>query len=148
LKSRYSHILTLIGALLAFLPIVAVDYLLDGYVREREKITTQQYVASVTSQIEISVNDAISALDRILTESPSLCTPTFVANVQREIESSLNMKQVIVENFDGVQYCDAVGRTVAYSPISDSLPIPGHAETLSVVQFGELDMPALKIMHP
>jgi hypothetical protein len=145
LKSRYSHILTLIGALLAFVPIVAVDYLLDGYVRAREKITTQQYVTAVTSQIEIGVNDAIGALRRILAESPSLCTPTFVANVQREIESSLNMKQVLVENTDGVQYCDAVGRTVTYSPISERLPIPAHTETMTVVQLGSLDMPALKI---
>ena len=92
MKSNYSHILTLLGALLAFVPIIAVDYLLDGYVREREKNTTQQYVATVTSQIEISVGDAISALRRILSESPSLCTPTFVGNVQHEIESSLSLK--------------------------------------------------------
>ncbi len=145
MKSRYSHILTLMGALLAFVPIIAVDYLLDGYVREREKTTTQQYVAAASSQIEISVGDAVAALRRIVADSPSLCTPTFVANVQHEIESSLNLRQVIVENADGVQYCDAVGRTVDYSPISESLPIPGQVETLTVVQLGGMDMPALKI---
>lgn len=145
MKSKYSHILTLIGALLAFVPIVAVDYLLDSYVRVREKAETQQYVSSLTSQIEIGVNDAIGALRRILADSPSLCTSTFVANVQREIESSLNMKQVLVENSDGVQYCDAFGRTVVVSPLSESLPIPGHTETITVVQLGGLAMPALKI---
>ena len=145
MKSKYSHILTLIGALLAFLPIVAVDYLLDSYVRVREKGQTQQYVGAVTSQIEIGVNDAIGALRRILADSPSLCTPTFVANVQREIESSLNLKQVLVENADGVQYCDAFGRNVAFSPLSDVLPVPGHTETITLVQFGDLAMPALKI---
>jgi EAL domain-containing protein (putative c-di-GMP-specific phosphodiesterase class I) len=145
LKSNYSHILTLLGALLAFVPIIAVDYLLDGYVREREKTTTQQYVAATTSQIEISVGDAILALRRILAESPSLCTPTFVGNVLHEIESSLSLRQVVVENADGVQYCDAVGRTVTYSPISGSLPIPGHTESIAVVQFAGMDMPALKI---
>ena len=145
MKSRYSHILTLIGALLAFVPIVAVDYLLDSYVRVREKAQTEQYVSAVTSQIEIGVNDAISALRRILADSPSLCTPTFVANVQREIESSLNIKQVLVENADGVQYCDAFGRNVAFSPLSEILPVPGHTETITLVQFGDLAMPALKI---
>lgn len=145
MKSKYSHILTLIGALLAFVPIIAVDYLLDSYVRVREQINTEQYVRSVGSQIEIGVNDAIGALRRILAESPSLCTPTFVANVQREIETSITMKQVLVENADGVQYCDAVGRTVAYSPLSISLPIPGYTETISVVKLGDMDMPALKI---
>lgn len=145
MKSNYSHILTLMGALLAFVPIVAVDFLLDSYVRVREKIETEQYVGAVTSQIEIGVNDAIAALRRILAESPSLCTSTFVANVQREIESSLNMKQVLVENADGVQYCDAFGRTVAVSPLSESLPVPGHTETITLVQLGGLAMPALKI---
>lgn len=145
MKSRYSHILTLIGALLAFVPIVAVDYLLDSYVQVREKSATDQYVKAITAQIEIGVNDASAALRRILAESPSLCTPTFVANVQREIEASLSMKQVLVENADGVQYCDAVGRNVAYSPLSTSLPISGRTETITVVQLGGLGMPALKI---
>src|SRR5690606_33245709 len=104
-----------------------------------------QYVAGVSSQIEIGVNDAIAALRRVLAESPSLCTPTFIANVQREIESSLNSKQVFVETADGVQYCDAFGRNVAFSPLSESLPMPGNTETITVVQLGEMAMPALKI---
>ena len=91
------------------------------------------------------MNDAIAALRRILAESPSLCTPTFVANVQREIESSLNLKQVLVENSDGVQYCDAFGRNVVFSPLSENLPVPGHTESITLVQFGDMDMPALKI---
>ena len=145
MKSKYSHILPRMGALLAFVPIIAVDYLLDGYVRMREKEQSKQYVNGITSQIEIGVNNAADALRRILAESPSLCTPTFVANAQREIESSLNMKQVLVENADGVQYCDAFGRTVAFSPLSESLPVPGRTETITLVQLGDLAMPALKI---
>ncbi|MEO5805631.1 EAL domain-containing protein [Devosia sp.] len=145
MRSRYSHILMLLGAILAFLPILGVDYLLDGYVREREKNQIQQAVATVTGQIELTTQDAIGALRRILADSPSLCTPTFTANVQREIESSLNMKQVLVENADGVQYCDAFGRQVVYSPLSESVPIPGHTETITVVKFGDMAMPALKI---
>jgi EAL domain-containing protein (putative c-di-GMP-specific phosphodiesterase class I) len=144
-KSRYSHILMLMGAILAFLPIMAVDYLLDAYVRVREKDTTQQYVAAIASQIETGTNDAISSLRRILADSPSLCTPTFIANVQQAIESSINMKQVLVENADGVQYCDAFGRAVSYSPLSESLPVPGHTETISIVSLGGMAMPALKI---
>ncbi len=145
MKSRYNHILMLLGAVLAFLPIIAVDYLLDGYVRGREKDVLQQSVNVVTAQIEIGANDAIAALRRIIVDSPSLCTPTFVANVQHEIESSPTMKQVLVENADGVQYCDAFGRTVSYSPISASLPVPGHTETMTVVKLADMAMPVLKI---
>lgn len=145
LKSRYSHVLTLIGALLAFVPIIAVDYLLDSYVRVREQANKDQFVRALSAQIETGVNDAMGSLRRILAESPSLCTPTFVANVQAEIESSLTLRQVLVENADGVQYCDAVGRTVSYSPLSAPLPIPGQTETITVVKLGDLAMPALKI---
>ena len=145
LKARYNHILMLLGAILAFTPIAAVDYVLDGYVRIKEKDVSHQYVGSITSQIEIGASDAVAALRRILADSPSLCTPTFVTNVQHEIETSLNLKQVLVENADGVQYCDAFGRAVRYSPISASLPVPGHTETITVVKLGDMDMPALKI---
>lgn len=145
MQSRYSHILMLLGAILAFAPILAVDYLLDAYVRVREKAVIQQSASLVSSQIEIGAMDAVASLRRILAASPSLCTPTFVANVQDEIESSLNLKQVLVENADGVQYCDAFGRTISYSPLSQSLPIPGHTETITVVKLGQMAMPALKI---
>lgn len=145
MKSRYAHILMLLGAILAFVPIVAVDYLLDAYVKVREKAAAQQYVGQVSSQIGVNAGDAIAALRIILADSPSLCTPTFVANAQVAIESSLNLKQVLVENADGVQYCDAFGRTVDYSPLSEVLPVPGHTETLTVVRFGTMAMPALKI---
>ena len=145
MKSRYANILMLLGAILAFVPIIAVDFLLDAYVQVREKAATQQTVSGISSQIELGMTDAVASLRRVLADTPSLCTPTFVASVQGEIESSLNLKQVLVENADGVQYCDALGRTVRYSPISESLPVPGHTETITVVQLADMDMPALKI---
>ncbi|MGV8830696.1 MAG: EAL domain-containing protein [Devosia sp.] len=145
MKTRYSHVLMLVGAILAFLPIVAVDYVLDSYVRVRAKDASNQYVSNIASQIAIGSTDAIASLRTILAESPSLCTPTFVANVQVAIESSINMKQVLVENADGVQYCDAFGRNVGYSPLSKALPVPGHTETITLVKLGEMDLPALKI---
>ena len=135
----------LLGAVVAFVPIMAVDYVLDAYVRVREKDVTQQTVNAVSTQIESGVTEAISALRRILADSPSLCTPTFISNVQAEMESSINLKQVLVENADSVQYCDAFGRNVTYSPVSESLPIPGHTETVSVVKLGGMPVPALKI---
>lgn len=135
----------LLCAALAFVPVMAVDYVLDAYILVREKDTTQQTVNAVSTQIESGVTDAISALRRILADSPSLCTPTFISNVQAEMESSINLKQVLVENADNVQYCDAFGRNVSYSPVSESLPIPAHTETISIVKLAGLPVPALKI---
>ncbi len=145
MKSKYSHAITLVAAIAAFLPVLAVDYLLDNYVRIRERAQLQLSVDAVGERIQATAYDAISSLRRVLAESPSLCTPTFISNVHKQMEKSLYLKQVLVENGDGVQYCDAFGRQVAYSPLSESLSIPGHTETISVVKLGDLETPVLRI---
>ena len=145
MKSRYSQILMLMGALLAFAPIIAVDYLLDAYVRMKEKAEAQHYVDVIGSHINASVADGVAALRQVIAASPSLCTPTFVTNAQTAIENSLNLKQILVENMDGVQYCDAYGRIVTHAPLSQPLPVPGLTETISVVKLGDMAMPAIKI---
>ena len=135
----------LVGAILSFLPILAVDYLLDAYVRVREKAIISHEVGVIALQVESRTLAAIDALRTVLANSPSLCTPTFVDNAQSAIENSINLKQILVENADGVQYCDAFGRKVSYSPISMTLPVPGRTETITLVRFGEMSVPAIKI---
>jgi len=143
--SRYSHILTLIAAILAFVPVMGVDWLLDNYVRVRERAQLQSSLEAVSQRVENGAYDAIASLRRILTESPSRCTPTFTANVHRELQTSLYLKQVVVENSDGVEYCDAFGVKIAFSPLSESLAIPGHTETLVVGTLEGLSTPVLKV---
>lgn len=135
----------LLSAIAAFLPVLGVDYLLDSYVRMKERAQLQQSVDTVTERIQATARDAIGALRNVLSASPSLCTPTFIANVHKEMEASLYLKQVLVENADGVQYCDAFGKQVTYSPLSDVLSIAGHSETLSVVKYAEMPTPAMKV---
>jgi len=143
--SRYSHILTLIAAILAFVPVMGVDWLLDNYVRVRERVQLQSSLEAISERIETGAYDGIASLRKILADSPSLCTPTFIANVHQEIQRSLYLKQVVVENADGVQYCDAFGMQVSYSPLSESLAIPGHTETLAVGALAGLETPVLKV---
>ncbi|RYE10216.1 MAG: EAL domain-containing protein [Hyphomicrobiales bacterium] len=145
MKSKYSHVLTLIAAILAFVPVMGVDWLLDNYVRMRERVTLQQSLDAIAERIESGARDGIGSLRTILADSPSLCTPTFISNVHKEMQQSLYLKQVVVENPDGVQYCDAFGSMVAFSPISGNLAIPGHTETVSVGTLGNLSTPVMKI---
>jgi EAL domain-containing protein (putative c-di-GMP-specific phosphodiesterase class I) len=135
----------LLAAIAAFVPVMAVDYLLDSYVRVRERAQLQHAVDATTGAIQALVRDTTASLRRILADSPSLCTPTFVANVHKAMEASLYLKQVLVENADGVQYCDALGRQVNYSRLSNELSMPGGTETISVVTLGGLEMPVVKI---
>jgi EAL domain-containing protein (putative c-di-GMP-specific phosphodiesterase class I) len=147
-RSRYANILTLVCALLAFVPILAVDYLLDGYVRAHEQRALQQSAEAVANSIRQSASDASVAVRRIVENSPSLCAPTFLANARAELGASLSLRQVLVENLDKVQYCDAWGETVRYSPLSETISVPGHTETLTIVALGSLAMPVLKLTHP
>lgn len=145
MPSRYSHVLTLIAAILAFVPVMAVDWLLDNYVRVRERAQLQSSLQAISERIEIGAYQGLTSLRNILTASPSLCTPTFISNVHKEIQGSLYLKQVVVENPDGVQYCDAFGTQVDYRPLSASIAIPGHPERVAVGTLGNLPSPVLKI---
>jgi EAL domain-containing protein (putative c-di-GMP-specific phosphodiesterase class I) len=135
----------LLAAILAFVPVLGVDYLLDNYVRIREQAQLQAEVESVTDRIQAATTDALDSLQKVLAESPSLCTPTFVGNVRAQMESSLYLRQVLVENDDGVQYCDAFGHDVRYSMLSERLSIPGHTETIAVVKLADMNVPSLMV---
>src|SRR5690349_15506088 len=128
----------LLGALLAFVPIVSVDYLLDAYARNKEVAALQTRINALSAEIDYNAANAVTALRKVIADSPSFCTPTFSGFAQTAIENSFNVKQILVENMDGVQYCDAFGRSVAHSPLSDTLPVPGLTETITIVKFAEM----------
>lgn len=135
----------LVCAVLAFVPVVAVDYLLDSYVRMRESNNLQQKLDAVTADIQRAVYNGIDSLNKIVETSPSLCTPTFITNAQDAMQANVNVRQVLVENANGVQYCDVFGRRVDYSALSAPLAIPGESETMTVVQLANQDLPVLKL---
>lgn len=142
---RLSHILVVLGALVAFLPVLAVDYLLDNYIREREHTRILGEATSLTNEAQNAVYSGAAAIRNILNDSPSLCTQTFLHNVHKQLQSNIYLRQVLVENFDGVQYCDAYGDAVSYSVLSRGLTIPGNAESISVVRFATDEIASLKI---
>jgi EAL domain-containing protein (putative c-di-GMP-specific phosphodiesterase class I) len=144
-RSKYSNVVILLAAILAMVPVLAVHYLFDNYVHQRETTLMQRAVDNLGGEIEDAATEAIASLQRIVDNSPSLCTPTFIANVRQQMQSSLHLRQVLVESAQGAQYCDAFGGSFAYAPLSDSLPVPGRTETVAVVKVDGLEMPLLKI---
>ncbi len=145
MRSKFSNALMLLAAIAAFLPVLAVDFVLDSYVRVRERAVLQQSADALAGRVQATAYEAIAALRRVLADSPSLCTPSFIDNVHRQMELSLYLKQVLVENADGVQYCDALGKNIKYSPLSRPLSVSNHTETIEVVKYAELRIPALKV---
>jgi EAL domain-containing protein (putative c-di-GMP-specific phosphodiesterase class I) len=144
-KSKYANVLMLLAAIAAFLPLLAVDFLVDSYVRVKERAVLQASADAIAANVQTAAYDTIGSLRRVLADSPSLCTPSFIANVHKQMEQSLYLRQVLVENHNGVQYCDALGKAVSYSALSRPLTIPNHTETLQMARLGGLDAPVLKV---
>lgn len=135
----------LVSAIVAFAPVLAVDVLLDAYVSVRESSRLQEAVDEVTRECRSSVDSAVASLARIAASTPSVCSPTFISHVHDEMQQSLVLRQVVVENADGVQLCDAFGRELEYRPASETIPIPGHSETIAIVNVQGQSLPSLKI---
>jgi len=144
-KSKYSNVLILVLALISFAPVLLVDLLLDGYARTQETDRLQERVEHVAAEIHDSVLEGVRLIEQVLLESPSLCTPTFFASIHKWLDMSPAVGRALVENADGVQYCDSHGRELLQSPLSEPLGFPGRSETLSVVALGPLSLPNLKL---
>ncbi|MBK1793031.1 EAL domain-containing protein [Devosia sp. WQ 349] len=145
MKFNISHLLMLLGAAVALVPIVAVDFVIDAYVEHREKTVAERHVSVDSSTVASSASEGVAALRIVWSDSPSLCAQTFVQNAQAAVQNNVSVLQFVVENSDGTQYCDAFGTGVSYAPLSTALPIPGQSETLTVVRYGAMDAPVLKI---
>lgn len=145
MKSNYTHIGTLISAILAFVPILAVDYFLDSYIQVRERATMQRTLEGLSTQIQQGTASALDAVGKVIADSPSLCTPTFLANARATIVNNLFVRQIAVEGTDGSPYCEASGSGIVYSPLTASLSLPGRSGELSSGKLGDLPVPALKL---
>ncbi len=145
MKVRLSHILIVLGALVAFLPVLAVDFVLDRYVAGHETARLEEDAAAIADETQYAVYSGIAAIGSIRNDSPSLCTPTFLDNVAGALQRSVYLKQVLVANRDGVQYCDGYDTEVDYTELSRELSVPGNDATVRVVQMAGEDMPSLMI---
>jgi len=140
-----SNVLVLLAAIVAFVPIMASDFVVDEFVRVREDALLQRSVDRVASDIQAAVYEGIDAMSDVVGQSPSVCTPTFMSNLRNRLQQSPYLRQVMVENDTGVQYCDAFSATFNYTSASDPLPIPGRSETIGAVRVEGVDAPLLKI---
>lgn len=145
MRARYSNVLLLVAAILAFLPVVAVDFLLDIYVQGRERVDLQLRTETVASRMQASAYEALGDIRQLISDGPSLCSPAFVDKARLLIEQGTAIRQVLVENTNGVQFCDALQRTMSFRPLSQELAIPGRNEKLQLVAVGASNLPMLQV---
>lgn len=145
MKLRLQHFLILLGVIISFTPILLVDFFLDSYVKKQSLLRFNDVSKAVSEINQNAVFKAIASLDVILKTSPSLCTPTFITNVQKQLQLNSTLAQVVVENKDTVQYCDAYNGVANYSVLSNSLPMPNRNETFKIVQLENNPKPSFMI---
>jgi len=146
-KPLLSKIVLLFGVLLAFAPVLGVDFFLDAYIRSGSDTRYQDSVNTLNNTSLNAVNGAIIAIRKVNNESPSLCTPTFIANVKKQLIANHMLAQMVVENSDKVQYCDGFGGEIKYLVLSNELPISKDSGTISVVKIENIEEPFLKISY-
>jgi sensor c-di-GMP phosphodiesterase-like protein len=147
-KSRYSNIIVLICAILSFAPIVSVDGLLDTFVRTNERQHIQRQAEAAAAHLSAVISETNATLTRLTSENASACTEAFVSSARGALGSSLEIRELLVESPDGMQYCSASGRAVAYSRLSESFSLPDERETYDVVQLADMPVPFLRIVLP
>ena len=83
MKSTYSHVLTLIAAILAFVPVMGVDWLLDNYVRVRERATLQQSLEAIANRIENGAYDGRPVDVEVMADGSMLVSDDLTGAVYR-----------------------------------------------------------------
>jgi len=105
MRNRIYHLLMLFAAIGAFVPVLAVDTLMDGYVRERETANLQLAVEELANSSRLSIEAGIASLQRVINSSPTVCSPTFMRNARMELQKGVAVKQVAVTGQNGAQMC-------------------------------------------
>lgn len=145
MKSRYSNVLMLLAAIFAFIPVLAVDFLLDNYVRGRERVELQNRTEAIAARVSAGVTSGLGALRTIVGAAPNPCSPAFLQATHDLMIRSLTLKDILVENQAGLQYCDGLGQNIAYTVLSPTLTLPGSAAMLQIIRIGSISPPLLKI---
>ena len=135
----------LLICIFAFSPILAAGIVLDGYVRSQETARLTHAVDNIASEAQTAVYEAIQAMDDVLNAAPSLCTRSFLDSVSRRMQKSIFIRQVLVENNQGVRYCEALGGQIEYDILSDELVVPGRNETVAAVRIPGVSIPGLRV---
>jgi len=133
------------SAILAFAPVISVDYLMDSYVRMRGMQELKMSINSIVEETQQTVVSATQSLQSLTSRSPSLCTPTFFRAAATEMRANYMMRQIIVNSTDGALQCALYGDKFSYTAITPTMSMPGGSQEMTVVQIDDNEFPLLKV---
>jgi len=134
-----------LSAILAFAPVISVDYLLDAYVRLKGTQELKMEINAIVEETQLTVESASATLSALTTRSPSLCTPTFYRAAAAEMRSNYLLRQLIVNSTDGALQCALYGDRYAYTAITPTMSMPGGPQEMTVVRVDDNQFPLLKV---
>ncbi|MCZ4272943.1 EAL domain-containing protein [Maritalea porphyrae] len=133
------------SAILAFAPVISVDYLMDSYIRMRGMQEIKMSVNGIVEETQKAVESATISLQSLTSRSPSLCTPTFFRAAAVEMRANYLMRQLIVNSTDGALQCALYGDKFSYTAITPTMSMPGGPQEMTVVQIEDNEFPLLKV---
>jgi len=134
-----------LSAILAFAPVISVDYLMDAYIRMRGMQEIKMSINGIVQETQHTVESATKSLQSLTSRSPSLCTPTFYRAAAAEMRANYMMRQLIVNSTDGAVQCALYGDEFNYSAITPTMSMPGSSQEMTVVQIADNKFPLLKV---
>lgn len=133
------------SAILAFAPVISVDYLMDAYVRMRGMQEIKMSINGIVEETQRTVESATQSLQSLTARSPSLCTPTFYRAAAAEMRANYLMRQLIVNSTDGALQCALYGDKFSYTAITPTMSMPGGPQEMTVVRIDDNAFPLLKV---
>lgn len=124
-----------IGALaLSFACIAGISLLFDNFIRVGSTNLIQNSVNDISKSTQAALEEALEELEHIETTNSSVCSPVFLAEVAQHVQHSIFLRQVLVENVNGAQFCGSPNVAFEYEVVSQNLSIPDFEEQLSAVK--------------
>ena len=120
-------------SILSFLPVLAIDPLLDTYARVRGQPILQDRVNLLAGEIESQGRVLIESLQSILAAAPALCTTPFLNEANARYNDGAGLIAVEVQSPDNRTVCTVGHVPDSAQKLSEPIGIAGRDETITIV---------------
>jgi sensor c-di-GMP phosphodiesterase-like protein len=133
------------GALLAGLPIVVVERVVNAYVDQQARGRLEQGAHGALALAETRVEQAMMTLVDLGSTGIDSCTPQALQPMRRAVFASGTLKEVAILDAEGNVLCNHIGGSGETRAISSEQPLFSGRYTLALVRFRDHPERALRL---
>jgi sensor c-di-GMP phosphodiesterase-like protein len=133
------------GALLAGLPIVIAERVINGYVDQQARGRLEQGAHGALALAETRVEQAMMTLVDLGSTGLDSCTPQALQAMRRAVFASGALKEVAILDAEGTVLCNHIGGSGETRAVSSEQPLFGGRYTVALVRFRDHPERALRL---